>query len=140
METSMWKFWGDPAPISLDGAIPFIEPPVREGVSASEQVATIISELQEEGLVGLVERTEILRRYPEHCWMHGWIPVSENHLFEALAKVVARKRPFDKGQRITCYVIPAAGHLPAAQEAHKAKLEAIVNAKPLRHHRMRRAA
>lgn len=140
METNMWTFWGDPAPQSFEGAIPFEEPPVKDNVRTHEQVSRIVADLQAEGLVGLVERTEILRRYPEHCWMHGWLPVSENHLFEALGKVAARKRPFHKGQRITCYVIPAARRLPAAQNAHKAKLEAIVNAKPLRQTRLRRAA
>lgn len=102
----MWKPWGDPAPTSLDGAVCFIEPPINQGVTPKEQVFQIVSDLQDEGLVGLVERTEILRRYDEYCWMHGWMPLGENALFEALAKVVSRKRPFYKGQRVTCYVIP----------------------------------
>lgn len=136
----MWTFWGDPAPTTYDGAVPFSEPPVSDDVTPQEQVSQIVSDLQAEGLVGLVERTEILRRYPEYCWMHGWMPMSENHLFEALGKVVSRKRPFHKGQRITCYAIPAAPRLPAAQMAHKAKLEAIVNARPLGQTRLRKAA
>jgi hypothetical protein len=137
METNMWTFWGDPAPTSLRGGVSFSEPRVRDDVTPAEQVSQIVSDLQDEGLIGLVERTEILRRYPEYCWMHGWIPMSENHLFEALGKLVAKRRPFHAKQRITCYVIPP---VLIAQVAHRAKLEAIVNAKPLRQTRLRRAA
>jgi hypothetical protein len=133
----MWTPWGDPPPTSLKGGVKFKEPPVREGVTPSEQVAQIIADLQAEGLIGLVERTEILRRYPEYCWMHGWMPMSENHLFEALGRVLKRKRPLHSRQRITCYVIPAR---LAAQTAHRAKLEAVINARPLGRERLRRAA
>jgi hypothetical protein len=139
METNMWTPWGDPPPETLDAATPFVEPDIIDA-TPPEQVSQIVSDLQSEGLVGLVERTEILRRYPEWCWMHGWMPLAENHLFEALAKTVARKRPFHRGQRVTCYVIPSAPRAVAAQTAHKAKLSAIVNARPLGRERQRRAA
>lgn len=137
METNMWKPWGDPAPTSLRGGVSFVEPSVRDDVTPEEQVSQIVSDLQAEGLIGMVERTEILRRYPEYCWMHGWMPLSENHLFEALGKIIAKRRPFHNRQRITCYVIPP---VLAAQVAHKAKLEAVINARPLGRDRLRRAA
>lgn len=133
----MWMPWGDPAPTSLNGGVSFSEPPVRKDITPEEQVSQIVSDLQAEGLIGMVERTEILRRYPEYCWMHGWMPLSENHLFEALGKVVAKRRPFHMKQRITCYVIPP---VLVAQVAHKAKLEAVINARPLGRDRLRRAA
>jgi hypothetical protein len=109
METAaMWNYRGDPKPQNFEFSHPFVEPDIRS-VTPAEQVAQIVSDLQSEGMTGVVERTEILRRYPEYCWMHGWIPHAENHLFEALGKFVKRVRPFHKGQRITGYVIPNDG-------------------------------
>jgi len=113
METCMWTYRGDPKPLYLELAEPFAEPDIRF-VAPAEQVSQIVSDLQDEGMTGVVERTEILRRYPEYCWMHGWIPHAENHVFEALGKLVKRVRPFVKGQRITGYVIPDALPMPEA--------------------------
>ena len=109
----MWTYRGDPTPLYLELAEPFDEPSIRS-VTPAEQVSQIVSDLQSEGMTGVVERTEILRRYPEHCWMHGWIPHAENHIFEALGKLVKRVRPFHQGQRITCYVIPETVSTPEA--------------------------
>jgi hypothetical protein len=105
MEPDMWTYRGDPKPIYLELAVDFVEPEIRD-VKVSEQVSQILSDLQDEGMTGVVERHEILRRYPEYCWMHGWIPTAENHLFEELARHAKRVRPFVKGQRLTAYVIP----------------------------------
>ena len=109
----MWTYRGDPKPLHLELATPFAEPDICL-ISPVEQASMIVADLQAEGMTGVVERTEILRRYPEYCWMHGWIPHAENHIFEALGKLVKRVRPFHKGARLTAYVIPKSLTTPEA--------------------------
>ncbi len=103
----MHILYGDlPAP---DGALDMIEawePPLPKAVKPRVQVARIIEALQDEGLIGIVPRTEILRRYPEHCEMLGFLPIGTNLLLECMARKAKRVRPLVDGQRITAYVIP----------------------------------
>lgn len=84
-------------------AFQFPEP--RE-ITPSRQVGVMIKCLQEEGLTGIVSLDEILHRYPEYCLMHGWIPLSERSLSNALCKRLKRVRPLVHGKRLTAWRVP----------------------------------
>lgn len=92
------------------------EPPEAQAVAAADQAVAIVAALQEEGLTGRIERREILYRYPEHCWMLGFEPVSENIFFKALGKIVKKIRVKDNGVRTTAYLIPEAGEVAKPTE------------------------
>jgi len=80
-------------------------PPVQV-VDADAQVVAIVEALQDEGRTGVVLRRDILRLYPEHCWMLGFEPLGENAFLEALGRHVKRVRRKNGGTKTTAYVIP----------------------------------
>lgn len=101
--------------METDMRMPNFDPPASRPVTPLEQARQIVTALQEEGLTGVVPRGDILHRYPEHCWMLGFVPLNTNDLFKALAKVVKRVRPLTgPTKRVTCYVIPPSRAATAA--------------------------
>lgn len=85
-------------------------PPEARVVPADIHVSSLLTMAYDSGLRGHVRSKEMTRLYHECCWMHGYIPLSDQQILCELGARVKKSRPkvqTPQGLRqLTHYALP----------------------------------